>query len=95
MIPLKNQLKGKATGVKQAIKTHFYPVEFLMRLVNLSLDQRYRIGWLVEQFGISTHSIQRRMTEVVQPALSVLQRLDDPRQRIFNAFLRNEYETAG
>lgn len=36
-----------------------FPVEFRLRIVKLYLEEGYRPKLLVEQFGISTHSIQR------------------------------------
>ena len=52
-------LKRPATGVKRKNRSSAFPVEFRMRIVKLYLEERYTAKLLVEQFGISTHSIQR------------------------------------
>jgi transposase-like protein len=36
-----------------------FPVEFRLRIVKLYLEEEYSPKLLLEQFGISTHSIQR------------------------------------
>ena len=40
-------------------KTLAYPVEFRLRIVKLFLEEGYSARLLVEEFGISTHSVQR------------------------------------
>ena len=52
-------LRRPATGVKGKSRSSAFPVEFRMRIVKLYLEEGYTAKLLVEQFGISTHSIQR------------------------------------
>ena len=44
---------------KKPARTHAYPFEFRLRVVRLHLEEGYSRPLLAEQFGISTHSIQR------------------------------------
>jgi transposase-like protein len=54
-----NTSKSPATRAKQKSRTLAFPVEFRLRIVKLYLEEEYSPKLLVEQFGISTHSIQR------------------------------------
>ena len=56
---MKSQSKRGATGAKRATRTLAYPVEFRLRMVKLFFEEGYSTGLLVEQFRISSHSIQR------------------------------------
>jgi len=51
--------KSPASRAKRKSRTLAFPVEFRLRIVKLYLEERYSPKLLVEQFGISTHSIQR------------------------------------
>ena len=51
--------KSPATRAKRKSRTLAFPVEFRLRIVKLYLEEGYSPKLLVEQFGISTHSIQR------------------------------------
>jgi transposase len=51
--------KGAATRAKRKSRTLAFPVEFRLRIVKLFLEEGYSARLLVEQFGISTHSVQR------------------------------------
>ena len=51
--------KRPATRTKQKSRPLAFPVEFRLRIVKLYLEEGYSRKLLVEQFGISTHSIQR------------------------------------
>jgi transposase-like protein len=51
--------KSPATRAKGKSLSLAFPVEFRLRIVKLYLEEGYRPKLLVEQFGISTHSIQR------------------------------------
>ena len=54
-----NRSKSPATRAKRKIRTLAFPVEFRLRIVKLFLEEGYSARLLVEQFGISTHSVQR------------------------------------
>jgi transposase InsO family protein len=56
---MKSASKSPATRTKRRGRTLAYPVEFRLRIVKLFLEEGYSSRLLVEQFGISTHSIQR------------------------------------
>jgi transposase InsO family protein len=51
--------KSPAARAKRKVRTLAFPVEFRLRIVKLFLEEGYSARLLVEQFGISTHSIQR------------------------------------
>jgi transposase InsO family protein len=51
--------KSPATRAKRKSRPLAFPVEFRLRIVKLYLEEGYSPKILVEQFGISTHSIQR------------------------------------
>jgi transposase len=51
--------KSPATRTKRKNRTLAFPVEFRLRIVKLYLEEGYSPKLLVEQFGISTDSIQR------------------------------------
>ncbi len=51
--------KRSATRTKRKTRPLAFPVEFRLRIVKLFLEDGYSPKLLVEQFGISTHSIQR------------------------------------
>jgi transposase-like protein len=51
--------KRSATRTKRKTRPLAFPVEFRLRIVKLFLEEGYSPKLLVEQFGISTHSIQR------------------------------------
>ena len=51
--------KSPASRAKRKSRTLAFPVEFRLRVVKLYLEEGYSPKLLVEQFGISTHSIQR------------------------------------
>jgi transposase InsO family protein len=51
--------KSPATRRKPKARSMAFPVEFRLRIVKLYLEEGYSPKLLVEQFGISTHSIQR------------------------------------
>ena len=51
--------KSPATRAKRKSRPLAFPVEFRLRIVKLYLEEGYSRKLLVEQFGISTHSIQR------------------------------------
>ena len=51
--------KRPATRAKRKSRPLAFPVEFRLRIVKLYLEEGYSPKLLVEQFGISTHSIQR------------------------------------
>jgi transposase len=51
--------KSSATRPKRKSRPLAFPVEFRLRIVKLFLEEGYSAKLLVEQFGISTHSIQR------------------------------------
>jgi transposase InsO family protein len=51
--------KRPASRAKRKSRTLAFPVEFRLRVVKLYLEEGYSPRLLVEQFGISTHSIQR------------------------------------
>jgi len=54
-----NTSKSPASRAKRKGRTLAFPVEFRLRIVKLYLEEGYSPKLLVEQFGISTHSIQR------------------------------------
>ena len=54
-----NTSKKPATRAKRKVRTLAFPVEFRLRIVMLFLEESYSARLLVEQFGISTHSVQR------------------------------------
>ena len=51
--------KSPTTRAKRKSRTLAFPVEFRLRIVKFYLEEGYSPKLLVEQFGISTHSIQR------------------------------------
>ena len=51
--------KSPATRAKRKSRPLAFPLEFRLRIVKLYLEEGYSPKLLVEQFGISTHSIQR------------------------------------
>jgi transposase len=51
--------KSPTTRAKRKNRTLAFPVEFRLRIVKLYLEEGYSPKLLVEQLGISTHSIQR------------------------------------
>jgi transposase len=51
--------KSPAKRAKRKSRTLAFPVEFRLRIVKLFLEEGYSARLLVEQFGISTHSVQR------------------------------------
>jgi transposase len=54
-----NRSKKPATRGKRKGRSLAFPVEFRLRIVKLFLEEGYSVRLLVEQFGISTHSVQR------------------------------------
>jgi transposase InsO family protein len=54
-----NTSKSPATRRKPKARSMAFPVEFRLRIVKLFLEEGYSARLLVEQFGISTHSVQR------------------------------------
>jgi transposase InsO family protein len=54
-----NTSKRPAARAKRKSRPLAFPVEFRLRIVKLYLEEGYSPKLLVEQFGISTHSIQR------------------------------------
>ena len=54
-----NTSKNPATRAKRKSRPLAFPLEFRLRIVKLYLEEGYSPKLLVEQFGISTHSIQR------------------------------------
>jgi len=54
-----NRSKSPANRGKRKVRTLAFPVEFRLRIVKLFLEEGYSARLLVEQFGISTHSVQR------------------------------------
>jgi len=54
-----NRSKSPAARAKRKVRTLAFPVEFRLRIVKLFLEEGYSARLLVEQFGISTHSVQR------------------------------------
>jgi len=54
-----NRSKSPASRGKRKVRTLAFPVEFRLRIVKLFLEEGYSARLLVEQFGISTHSVQR------------------------------------
>ena len=54
-----NTSKSPATRAKRKSRPLAFPLEFRLRIVKLYLEEGYSRKLLVEQFGISTHSIQR------------------------------------
>jgi len=56
---MKKKEKSIARGAKRAGRTLAYPVEFRLRMVRLFLEEGYSSTLLGEQFGVSSHSIQR------------------------------------
>ena len=54
-----NTPKSPASRSKRKSRPLAFPVEFRLRIVKLYLEEGYSRKLLVEQFGISTHSIQR------------------------------------
>jgi len=54
-----NTSKSPATRAKRKSRPLAFPLEFRLRIVKLYLEEGYSPKLLVEQFGISTHSIQR------------------------------------
>jgi len=51
--------KSPATRRKPKARSLAFPVEFRLRIVKLFLEEGYSARLPVEQFGISTHSVQR------------------------------------
>jgi len=51
--------KSSAARAKRKARPLAYPVEFRLRIVKLYLEEGYGPKLLIEQFGISTHSVQR------------------------------------
>ena len=51
--------KSPATRGKRKSRTAAFPLAFRLRIVKLYLEEGYSPKLLVEQFGISTHSVQR------------------------------------
>ncbi len=56
---MKKKKKSPAESPKRSAKTWAYPVEFRLRMVRLFLEEGYSTLLLREQFGVSSHSIQR------------------------------------
>ena len=56
---MRKKSKRTATGSKKGARTLAYPVEFRLRMVRLFLEEGYSARLLREQFGVSSHSIQR------------------------------------
>ncbi|MBW1648476.1 MAG: helix-turn-helix domain-containing protein [Deltaproteobacteria bacterium] len=56
---MKNPKRAGSRSRKKPARTHAYPFEFRLRVVRLHLEEGYSRALLAEQFGISTHSIQR------------------------------------
>ena len=54
-----NTPKSPASRSKRKSRTLAFPVEFRLRIVKLYLEEGYSRKLLVEQFGVSAHSIQR------------------------------------
>ena len=54
-----NRSKSPANRGKRKVRTLAFPMEFRLRIVKLFLEEGYSARLLVEQFGISTHSVQR------------------------------------
>jgi transposase len=54
-----SKTKSPASRSKGKSRPLAFPVEFRLRIVKLYLEEGCRPKLLVEQFGISTHSIQR------------------------------------
>ena len=56
---MKKKKKSPAESPKRSAKTWAYPVEFRLRIIRLFLEEGYSTKLLREQFGVSSHSIQR------------------------------------
>ena len=56
---MKKKKKKRSTGAKRGSRTWAYPVEFRLRVVQLSLEEEYSTSHLSEQFGISRSAIRR------------------------------------
>ena len=54
-----NRSKSPVSRGTRKVRTLAFPVEFRLRIVKLFLEEGYSARLLVEQFGISTHSVQR------------------------------------
>ena len=54
-----NRSKSPASRGKRKVRTLAFSVEFRLRIVKLFLEEGFSARLLVEQFGISTHSVQR------------------------------------
>jgi transposase len=54
-----NTSKSPASRRKPKARSLAFPVEFRLRIVKLFLEEGYSARLLVEQFGVSTHSVQR------------------------------------
>jgi transposase len=57
--PTKTKPKRPATGAKTGARTLAYPVEIRLRIVRLFLEEGYSARLLREEFGVSSHSVQR------------------------------------
>ena len=56
---MKKKKKSNVSRAKRTPRTLAYPVEFRLRMVRLHLEEGYSKIFLLEQFGVSNHSIRR------------------------------------
>jgi len=56
---MKKKSKRRATGARKGCRTLAYPMEFRLLMVRLFLEEGYSTQLLREEFGVSSHSIQR------------------------------------
>ena len=57
---MKTKSKSKRTGPKKGqSRTWAHPFELRLRVVRLHLEEGYSVRLLAEQFGVSSHSVQR------------------------------------
>jgi transposase InsO family protein len=53
------KIKGRGRSGKSVRRTRPYPFEFRLKIIRLYLEEGYSTGVLQEQFGVSSHSVQR------------------------------------
>ena len=56
---MKKKKKRSSPSAKKPARTLAYPVEFRLRMVRLFLEEGYSTTLLRDQFGVSSHSVQR------------------------------------
>lgn len=56
---MKRKKKRRSAGGKKGTRVWAYPAEFRLKVVRLFLEEEYSASLLTEQFGISTHSVNR------------------------------------